>query len=160
MKDSFRRDYPAPPRAHKTWGRSLACRYNLASTLDKQGKYAEAEEEHQAVLKLRKEVLGTKHPDTLRSRNMVAGIILLAQGKYAEAEQECRAVLKLQEEILGAKHPDTLNSRYHLAYVLYNLGKHVEAKAEFRTVLRLREEVLGKDHPYTLETHELFRLIE
>ena len=82
-----------------------------------EGKYAEAEAEYRAVLKLREKVLGPEHPDTLASRNNLAGA-LYGEGKYAEAEAEYRAVLKLREKVLGPEHPDTLLSRNDLAWFL------------------------------------------
>src|SRR5205807_2036309 len=48
---------------------------NLAVALSHQGKYAEAEGEHRAVLKLQQKVLGPEHPDTLLSRNNLAWLI-------------------------------------------------------------------------------------
>jgi tetratricopeptide (TPR) repeat protein len=54
---------------------TLASRHNLASTLNKQGKYAEAEAEYRAVLKLWEKVLGAEHPNTLSSRNGLAWLL-------------------------------------------------------------------------------------
>ncbi|MCL2641327.1 MAG: tetratricopeptide repeat protein, partial [Phycisphaerales bacterium] len=86
---------------------------NLAAALNRQDKHAEAEVELRAVLKLLEEVLGAKHPNTLRSRYHLA-VSLHGQGKHAEADAApplCRAMLTLQEEVLGKEHPHTLQTR-------------------------------------------------
>ncbi|MFC5457314.1 FxSxx-COOH system tetratricopeptide repeat protein [Prosthecobacter fluviatilis] len=128
---------------------TLGSRNNLANVLWAQGKYAEAEQEHRAVLEIRKRVLGEEHPDTLSSRNNLA-TALYDQGKYAEAEQEYRAVLEIRKRELEAEHPNTLSCRNNLANVLNAQGKHAEAEQEFWTVLGSLKRVLGVEHPQTL----------
>ena len=54
---------------------TLSSRINLASALYAQGKYAEAEAEYRAVLKLEEKVLGAEHPATVLSRNQWAWIL-------------------------------------------------------------------------------------
>jgi len=126
--------------------RTLASRNNLATTLQDQGKHAEAEDEHRAVLAIREQVQGTEHPETLSSRNNLANT-LAAQGKHAEAEGEHRAVLALRERVLGAEHPETLSSRNNLANVLQAQGKYAEAEGENRAVLAIGERAQGAEHP-------------
>jgi tetratricopeptide (TPR) repeat protein len=58
---------------------------NLASLLESQGKYDEAEPLHRQTLALRKKILGPEHPSTLISINNLA-LLLESQGKYDEAE--------------------------------------------------------------------------
>jgi tetratricopeptide (TPR) repeat protein len=125
---------------------ALYIRNSHAYLLAHQGKHAEAEAEHRAVLAIRERVLGPEHPDTLKIRNNLANA-LYAQDKNAEAEAEHRAVLPVMQRVLGPEHPDTLNSRNNLAAVLYSQGKHPEAEKEHRTVLAIMERVLGPEHP-------------
>ena len=125
---------------------SLLSRNNLANALRAQGQFAEAEQEHRAVLALRKRVLGQQHPDVLASRNNLAAA-LHAQGKYAEAEHEHRAVLAVRERVLGPEHPETLKSRNNLAAAQYAQGKYGEAEQEHRAVLAIRERMLGPGDP-------------
>jgi tetratricopeptide (TPR) repeat protein len=80
---------------------------NLASSLDQQGKYAEAEAMNRQTLQLKETVLGKDHPDTLMSMMNLASS-LHQQGKYAEAEAMNRQTLHLQETVLGKDHPETL----------------------------------------------------
>ena len=58
----------------------------LATVLGHQGKYAQAEEMHQRVLRLKEMVLGKEHPDTLTSMNNLA-VVLRDQGKYEQTEE-------------------------------------------------------------------------
>jgi tetratricopeptide (TPR) repeat protein len=87
---------------------------NPASSLDQQGKYAEAEAMNRQTLQLQETVLGKDHPDTLMSMMNLASS-LHQQGKYAEAEAMNRQTLHLQETVLGKDHPDTLMSMMNLA---------------------------------------------
>ena len=128
---------------------TLSSRNNLANALDDQGKHAEAEAEHRAVLTSRERVLGPEHPDTLASRNNLA-VALRAQGKNAEAEREHRAILALRQRVLGPEHPETLASRNNLALALSDQGQHAEAKAEDRARIAIEERILGPEHPDTM----------
>jgi hypothetical protein len=51
---------------------TLTTMNNLAISLDRQGKYTEAEAMHRQTLQLRETLLGKGHPDTLRSMNDLA----------------------------------------------------------------------------------------
>lgn len=128
---------------------TLVARNNLATALQSQGMHVEAEQEHKAVLEIRKRVLGAEHPDTLGSRNNLA-VALAAQDKHVEAEQEHRTVLQISERVLGAEHPDTLSSRNNLANAFKAQGLHAKAEQEHRVVVHIRARVLGAEHPKTL----------
>jgi tetratricopeptide (TPR) repeat protein len=128
---------------------ALESRSSWALALNFQGKHAEAEAEHRAVLAIRHRILGPVHQNTLSSRNNLA-LALDAQGKHAEAETEHRSVLSIMERVLGKEKPDTLMSRMNLANALDAQGKHAEAEAEHRAVLAVKDRVLGQEHPDTL----------
>ena len=92
-----------------------------ANTLDKQvnilfsqGKYAEATPLALEALKIRREVLGNKHPDTASCINDLAALYS-AQAQYANAESLYLEALKIRREVLGDKHPDTATSIDNLA---------------------------------------------
>ncbi len=123
--------------------------YAIASLLDDQGRYSEAENVLRRVIEVRTHVLGAEHPDTLLSRNTLANEFRY-QGKFAEAEVEHRDVMNLREKILGAQHPDTLASRSSVASDLLGQGKFAEAEVEHRDVMNLREKILGPEHRDTL----------
>jgi Flp pilus assembly protein TadD len=69
---------------------------NLASVLDNQGKYKEAEAITRQTLAQREKVLGPEHPDTLTSMNNLASV-LDNQGKYKEAKTMSRQTLAQRE---------------------------------------------------------------
>ena len=130
---------------------ALYVRNLMATLLMAQGKNAEAEAEHRAVLAIQEHMLGSEHLDTLGSRNNLANA-MLAQGKNAEAEAEHRAVLAIRERVLGLDHLDTLSSRNNLANALVAQGKYAEAEVEYRAALAIKQRVLGPENPSTLSS--------
>ena len=128
-----------------------AVQYAIANLLFDQGQYHDAENVARAVVEVRAHVLGSEHPDTLRSRNRLA-VALWRQAKFIEAEGDFRKLIKLEEKAIGPEHPDTLMSRHYLAALLFREGKYAQAEAEDRQVLKLREKVLGVGNPDTLRT--------
>lgn len=113
------------------------------------GWFKEAKAMHIKALRLREEVLGQQHSDTLTSMSKVAQV-LNSQGKHNESETMHRVAFQLQEEVLGQHHPDTLTSMNNLALVLTRQGKYSKAEALFRQTVLLREEILGQQHIDTL----------
>jgi hypothetical protein len=83
---------------------------NLATVLEREGYYAEAERLHRQTLDIRRRVLGPEHPDTLASVHNLA-IVLYDEGRYTEAERLDRETLDIRRGVLGPEHPDTLASR-------------------------------------------------
>ena len=86
------------------------------------GRHTEAEKAEAEVLELRKEVLGLKHPGTIRA------MANLACTKYdlclsAEAEEEEILLLELRTNIIGTSHPDTTLAMKNLAKTWYEQRK-------------------------------------
>ncbi len=125
---------------------------NLASNLDNQGRYKEAEPLFRKALAIYEEVLGPKHPDTALSYNNLASN-LDNQGRYKEAEPLCRKALAVREEVLGPKHPATAESYHNLALNLEAQGRAKEAEPLLRKALAVLEEVLGPKHPDTATSY-------
>ncbi len=121
----------------------------IARQMRAQGRYNLATQALQHAVQLRRVNDGEEHPDTLTSRNNLAGA-LRALGRLEEAEAEHRAVLTIRRRVLGEEHPDTLNSRNNLAGALGALGRLEEAEAEHRAELEVGRRVLGEEHPDTL----------
>ena len=94
----------------------------IANLTFDQGQYPEAEKMLRNVIEVRTHVLGSEHPDTLRSRNSLAHA-LWKGGKYSEAETDFRELIKREEKILGPEHPDSLCSPHGLAITLDLRGK-------------------------------------
>ena len=85
----------------------------VASNLNAQGRYAEAEPLYRKGLEIRERVLGPDHPSTAASYNNVA-YNLNAQGRYAEAEPYLRKAVEIVERRLGLDHPDSQLYRRNL----------------------------------------------
>ena len=93
--------------------------------------------------------LGEDHPDTLTSRNNLAGAYESA-GRLEEAITLYEQVLPDRIRILGEDHPDTLTSRNNLAGAYESAGRLEEAITLYEQVLPDRIRVLGEYHPDTL----------
>jgi tetratricopeptide (TPR) repeat protein len=116
------------------------------------GRYQDAEGLSHQALKLRAQVLGAEHPDTLTSISNLANSTYML-GKYQDAEELGRQALKLRTKVLGIEHPDTLVSMNNVANMLHKQEKYKgeeEAEAIHRQTLKLRTQVLGAEHPDTL----------
>ena len=94
-------------------------------------------------------LLGPDHPDTLASRNNLAGAYRAA-GRLTEAITLYEQVLPDSIRVLGENHPNTLNSRNNLAGAYRAAGRLTEAITLYEQVLPDRIRVLGEDHPNTL----------
>jgi tetratricopeptide (TPR) repeat protein len=122
---------------------------NLASVLERLGRYEEAESMNRQALEERKKELRANHPDTLTSVNNLA-LVLERLGRYEEAESMNRQALEERKKELGANHPYTLTSVSNLASVLEMLGRYKEAESMNRQALEGSEKELRVNHPDTL----------
>ncbi|MFN0315708.1 MAG: CHAT domain-containing tetratricopeptide repeat protein, partial [Burkholderiales bacterium] len=101
------------------------------------------------ALRLRTEVLGERHPDTLISMNNY-GSALSALGRTGEALPYYEKTLRLQTDVLGERHPDTLRSINNYGDALQALGRPAEALPFLEKSLRLSAEALDEHHPITI----------
>jgi len=125
----------------------------IGDVLIDEGKYTDATNVLLAAVETRTNVLGTEHPDTLKSRSHLA-LALLRTGNYAASEKQCRDILALEEKILGIDNPETLSSKNTLGLALYHQDKNAEAEAQYRELIKLQEKVLGPEDPKTLATRD------
>ena len=100
---------------------------NLASNLQAQGRYAEAERHFRKAIEIMDRVLKKDHP------NMAVGLTNLAyvidqQGHYAKAEPIHREALVMTSKMLGPNHPNTALATLALAANLNNQGQHGQAE--------------------------------
>ncbi|KAH6842448.1 hypothetical protein B0I37DRAFT_329709 [Chaetomium sp. MPI-CAGE-AT-0009] len=113
------------------------------------GRWREKEMVDDRVYKLRQEVQGERHPDTLRAMQCLASTYHM-QGRYTEAQPMMIKVLALRWEVLGERHPGTLSTMGNLAITYYQQGRYTEAESIQIIVLALYREVLGERHPQTI----------
>ena len=98
-------------------------------------------------------LLGPDHPDTLASRNNLAGAYRAA-GRLTEAITLYEQVLPDSIRVLGENHPNTLNSRNNLACAYTAAGRITEAITQFEQVLTDCTRVLDEDYPLTKTVRE------
>jgi tetratricopeptide (TPR) repeat protein len=123
----------------------------LALKLQAQGKYDEAEPLYREAVKVSRETVGNRHPDTLTSINNL-GLLLQAKGDLAAAEPLYREALEVQRETLGDRHPSTLHSINSLGVLLQVKGDLAATEPLIREALEARRETLGDRHPSTLHS--------
>jgi tetratricopeptide (TPR) repeat protein len=111
----------------------------------------------QAILERAERVLGSDHPDTLTSRQHLAGAYYNT-GRVGEAMAILEQLLTNTERILGTEHRTTLTTRGELARTYRADGRVGDAIAIFEQLLADSERILGTEHPDTLRTrHHLGR---
>ena len=99
------------------------------------------------------EALGPDHPDTLASRNSLAGSYRDA-GRLDKAIALYEQILEDSIRVLGLDHPRTLTSRFDLAGAYRASGRLEEAIALYEQVFSGRSRVLGSDHRSTLTARD------
>ena len=99
------------------------------------------------------EALGPHHPDTLASRNNLAGAYRVS-GRLDKAIALHKENLEDSIRVLGTDHPSTLTSRLNLAGAYQTAGRLDEAIALYEQVFSGRRRVLGPDHRSTLTARD------
>ena len=99
------------------------------------------------------DALGPHHPDTLASRNNLAGTYR-ASGRLDKAIALYEQTLEDSTRVLGTDHPGTLTSRLNLAGAYHATGRLDEAITLYEQVFSGRSLVLGPDHRSTLTARD------
>ena len=99
------------------------------------------------------DALGPHHPDTLASRNNLAGTYR-ASGRLDKAIPLYEQTLEDSIRGLGTDHPSTLTSRLNLAGAYQAAGRLSEAIPLYEQVFSGRSRVLGPDHRSTLTARD------
>ncbi len=140
---------------HTTPGTDTATTATLlgktATFLEDQGALARAIPLFERGLATRTRMLGEDHPQTLVSRNDLAGAYQSA-GDPGRAIPLFEATLDDRRRVLGNDHPDTLASRNNLAAAYRSAGDLGQAILLFEATLPVCARVLGEDHPDTLRS--------
>jgi CHAT domain-containing protein len=119
------------------------------------GEYRAALPLYQEALSLRKEVLGTRHPDYGLSLNNLASLHQ-GWGENKAALPLYQEALKLSKEVLGSRHPHYAISLNNLAALHLAMGDHQAALPLYQEALSLRKEVQGERHPdYAISLNNL-----
>ncbi|MDI9403854.1 MAG: serine/threonine-protein kinase [Limnohabitans sp.] len=121
----------------------------LALVLAESGAARDAEILARDVARARTELLGSRHPDTLRARNNLAEV-LLSRGAFLEARASLEETTNLLKQVLGDRHPDTLAARNNLAGALRELDEIDAAIALYRDVREQFNNTRGVEDPRTI----------
>ena len=113
------------------------------------GLYKQAQPFLQKALATRRQLLGSDHPDTLRSVDRMARN-LERQGRYPDAEALARESIATRQRRLGPEARDTLGSIHQLSAILLSEGHFIEAEQQDRKMLEVCSRVLGPEDPITL----------
>jgi tetratricopeptide (TPR) repeat protein len=108
------------------------------------GRFDEAKQRYQVIVKTDTETLGEQNPKTLTDRVALA-TARSKTGDSLEAEEELRTVLAINVRRRGPDHDETLACRTALARLLDDSGRTSEAIREYRTILDSRERTLGAE---------------
>jgi hypothetical protein len=146
LAESIPADNPASTRTAGTY-------HAAAQYLYRQGRDAHTIALRTAAASLYQQVLGDAHPQTLRSRNNLAGAYE-SVGDLGRAIPLYETTLTQSERVLGDTHPQTLASRNNLAYAYRAAGDLGRAISLFETTLTQCERVLGDTHPQTLTSRK------
>ena len=122
---------------------------SLAIIYMNKGSTSKAKKLFEEVAIVEEELLGPRHPDTLRSRWSLARCGL-NEGKYNEAEEVMEEILVAQKLELGSEHDDMLNTMLDLAWIYLKQCQYTKAEDSMETLVRLRRKVSGGEHVQTL----------
>jgi eukaryotic-like serine/threonine-protein kinase len=121
----------------------------MGNVYERLGLYSRAHILLERSAAMRRQVLGPRHPDTLRSMDGLAWL-LSREGHLSEAEKLQRQILDARRAVLSAESPDLAMSLDHLASTLGDEGHSNEAEKLDREAFAIATRTLGPSHPLTL----------
>ena len=121
---------------------------DTSSSKQYQGRYKDAVPICEKALRISREQLGDRRPDTASSLNNLAGLYG-SQGRYGEAEPLYVQALEICKVKLGDRHPDTAASLNNLAGLYESQGRYGEAEPLYLKALEIKKAELGDRHPAT-----------
>jgi eukaryotic-like serine/threonine-protein kinase len=122
---------------------------NLGVTLEKQGRFAEAEACFREAIEGLTQTAGAEHRLT-QSAMYNLGFALMSRGRHREAEPLLRAALEARRRTQGDDAPATLLTLSTLGGMMSDTGRTDEAEPLLREALEGHRRVYGPDHPATL----------
>jgi serine/threonine-protein kinase len=97
------------------------------------------------ALTIRRQVLGSRHPDLAETLTNLA-VVLFRKGDYAASEALHREALAVRRAAFGDEHPLVAHSVSGLAIVVGRQGDHAGAAVLHREALALRRRLFGNEH--------------
>ena len=108
-------------------------------------QYDNAEDCWRSALKIRRAILGERHPDVALLLNNL-GNLYWNEGKYEESESTYTQAITTWDKAVSADNPDQALSIDGLATLYWSLGRYAEAESLFYRALDIREKAYGPFH--------------
>jgi tetratricopeptide (TPR) repeat protein len=119
---------------------------DLANNYYFQGRYNDAIEKYDEILRITKKTLGHEHPDYGTLLNNLA-LMYESQGRYDEAIEKYEEAWRIGEKTIGREHPNYAIHLNNLAAAYYSQGRYDEAIEKNEESLRIGEKTIGREHP-------------
>ena len=130
------------------WAETLS---SFSITFRNRGQWERALELEVRAMELRSRLLGSEHPDTLRSINRMGRRLRELQRPH-EAVRLDDQVVESRLKLFGKTHPEILESFECLAASYNMTGRTIEEMKLMKKVMDIRQQVLGEAHIGTLTT--------
>jgi CHAT domain-containing protein/tetratricopeptide (TPR) repeat protein len=118
---------------------------NLAEAYRSVGDYEQAIRQNEAVLDLRRRVLGAKHPDVALSLNNLAAAHL-SRGNPSKALELLESALEIDYEGFGELHEATAGDLQNIGDALNVLGDWPKARERWWQAVRILENLYPEGH--------------
>jgi tetratricopeptide (TPR) repeat protein len=118
---------------------------NLGDLLRTAGRMNEAQQHLTEAVRLRRQLLGPRHPDLAKSLNNLA-LVLRSRNRLEEAEPLYREALTIERGVWGPTHPAVLTDQFNLGAMLREQERLDEAEPILREVVQLRRQTIGPEH--------------
>ena len=116
--------------------------------LMKKGKYQEAVEPAEKVLRLTKQIyLDDPDHDNVEVMKQNLAFIYMGLGRYDEAEPLFKQILETDEALVGPNDPEVARSLINLAALYSAQGQYDKAEPLQKRALAIREKVFGPGSP-------------
>ncbi len=119
---------------------------DLASMLEDNNQYDQAESLFKESLAMMRRLYGDKHPYIATALTNLA-LLSMKKGDLARSEATYREVLSMQRELLGDNHPDVAETLSKIAFVQYENGNKKQGLATLQESLRMYQRLFPGDHP-------------
>ena len=121
--------------------------HGLATSLRRQGRFAEAVEADRRALEFAMRQFGPTHFRTGHAMVHLADQVRDLENDLVEAEQLYRRGLELVQNALGPHHIDLVHPLHGFGELQSRLGHYAEAERLHREVARIRQGAFGDRHP-------------
>ena len=121
--------------------------HGLGFVLERQGRYADAEQSFRKALELQRQVLGPAHADIARTLQDLANVID-ESGSLKAAIPVMRQALDMQRQLNGSQpDPGLAEAINDLGTLLYESGDYDAAEKLYVEAIAMKHRLLGEKHP-------------